>query len=588
MKTYRLFLLLITMVLLFTSCRREIMNVKSSIRRTQSDINVFTKTFRDVQGLVGVKEKNEEFAKDDPTIFAPLKQKTLINNYAYLYDVINGGNKTVTRSNVYYDTITNSYYLQDKIFTKIKDDKEVFGWHPYWMGNSWKNYPFELLSTVSFFSYKVDPNTGSYTNPDELKIWRNTSMIDSAKVKNTRVLLTVSCHGAKNNDLFLSDRNKWEVLSDSVSQLIKLRKAHGVDLNFENLPYFKRNEFNSFVKNLRQSLEKKLDSVYISVTLPALNSRQIYDVLEIQKHSDLLVIMGYDYNNSIEYQTQGAVAPLVSSEGNKISLKSTLDFYINKGIDRSKTVLALPYYGSMWEGNLNDNGIVESRIERKVTYSEVMNLMKNEQVFNENSMPIFDEISMTNYLNFIYEDGSTKEIWFDDAYTLGKKYDYAVSNDLKGIGIWALGYDSGYDELWNTIEDRFSTDRVNIVNPITEANGYPLKISQYILKNKRVFIVSALFFCFAAVIAIIILISDWKIRETFLRDRLIRLIFVSIVLIFIYPISFLITNYSYSFLNNIGLPPTNIDLFHLFLTFIIGIIFYMIFSKITFSKIKRP
>ena len=165
-------------------------------------------------------------------------------------------------------------------------------------------------------------------------------MIDSAKVKNTRVLLTVSCHGSKNNDLFLSDRNKWEVLSDSVSELIKLRKAHGVDLNFENLPYFKRNEFNSFVKNLRQSLEKKLDSVYISVTLPALNSRQIYDVLEIQKHSDLLVIMGYDYNNSIEYQTQGAVAPLVSSEGNKISLKSTVDYYINKGIDRSKTVLA--------------------------------------------------------------------------------------------------------------------------------------------------------------------------------------------------------------------------------------------------------
>ena len=107
--------------MLFTSCRREIMNVKSSIRRTQSDINVFTKTFRDVQGLVGIKEKNEEYAKDDPTIFAPLKQKTLINNYAYLYDIINGGNKTVTRSNVYYDTITNSYYLQDKIFTKIKD-----------------------------------------------------------------------------------------------------------------------------------------------------------------------------------------------------------------------------------------------------------------------------------------------------------------------------------------------------------------------------------------------------------------------------------------------------------------------------------
>ena len=54
------------------------MNVKSSIRRTQSDINVFTKTFRDVQGLVGIKEKNEEYAKDDPSHLPSLENRNIV------------------------------------------------------------------------------------------------------------------------------------------------------------------------------------------------------------------------------------------------------------------------------------------------------------------------------------------------------------------------------------------------------------------------------------------------------------------------------------------------------------------------------
>ena len=72
------------------------------------------------------------------------------------------------------------------------------------MGTAWKSYPFELLSTISYFSYKVDPKTGSYTNSNQMDDWRTTAMIDSAKAKKTKVLLTVSSHGFKNNNSFLS------------------------------------------------------------------------------------------------------------------------------------------------------------------------------------------------------------------------------------------------------------------------------------------------------------------------------------------------------------------------------------------------
>ncbi len=48
----------------------------------------------------------------------------------------------------------------------------------------------------------------------------------------------------------------------------------------------------------------------------------------------------------------------------------------------------------------------------------------------------------------------------------GKKYDQVLRRNLAGIGIWALGYDDGYTELWDLIAVKFSTD-ANIVTADT-------------------------------------------------------------------------------------------------------------------------
>ena len=64
--------------------------------------------------------------------------------------------------------------------------------------------------------------------------------------------------------------------------------------------------------------------------------------------------MGYDYH--IGNETQGAVAPLRSSENSSLSLSNTVQYYLEQGIDPSKTILALPYYGSLWKGELSQSG----------------------------------------------------------------------------------------------------------------------------------------------------------------------------------------------------------------------------------------
>lgn len=62
-----------------------------------------------------------------------------------------------------------------------------------------------------------------------------------------------------------------------------------------------------------------------------------------------------------------------------------------------------------------------------------------------------------------YQNPGWFQGWYDDKESLSKKYDLAMDKNLLGVGIWALGYDSGYTELWELLKNKFS----NIETPPT-------------------------------------------------------------------------------------------------------------------------
>ena len=572
-------LIFLSFILVFSSCRRQTMKLRSSVRRTQNDARYFNRDVNNVKNLLGIqgdenKSNNDSLASN---IYTPIDQKNIFTSYGYIYDAINGSDDLVNSSNFYWDSIQKVYYVRDRKYRKIKPENEVFGWHPYWMGSAWKSYPFELLSTISYFSYKLDPKTGSYTNPEQIQEWRKTAMIDSAKLKKTKVLLTVSSHGYKNNNSFLGDQSKWSTMIDSLTNLLKYRDADGVDINFEGLPYLKRGSFNRFIQALRKRLNQNITNKtpIISMTLPAVDSREIFDVLHLNKFIDLFVIMGYDYNTGP--QLQGAVAPLLPFETENISLNNTLKYYLDIGIDPKKTILALPYYGSMWEGTLSEDGSTSSMFERKVTYREIRSLFNEDFITRNKLTPVLEKKSMTNYFNINYPDNTSKEVWFDDDYTLGKKYDFALTNKLKGVGIWALGYDNGYNELWDVIENKFATDKLKVEDPVGQIEGYPIKVSSYILEKRDLLLVTSLFFLFAVAIGFIITLSDWKVRDSIARNQFHRFIMVMIVFIFLTPIVYLI--------NELFFLKSN---WKYYVVFILGVLTLYLTSLIKIKSIKKP
>ena len=566
-------------MLVFSSCRRQTMKLRSSVRRTQNDVRYFNRDVNNVKNLLGIQSDENKSNNDSlaSNLYTPIDQKNIFTSYGYVYDAINGSDDLVNSSNFYWDSIQKVYYVRDRKYSKIKPENEVFGWHPYWMGSAWKSYPFELISTISYFSYKLDPKTGSYTNPEQMQEWRETAMIDSAKLKKTKVLLTVSSHGYKNNNSFLGNQSKWSIMIDSLTSLLKHRDADGVDINFEGLPYLKRGSFNRFIEVLRKRLNQNITNKtpIISMTLPAVDSREIFDVLYLNKFIDLFVIMGYDYNTGP--QLQGAVAPLLPFETENISLNNTLKYYLDIGIDPKKTILALPYYGSMWEGTLSEDGSTSTMFERKVTYREIRSLFNEDFVTRNKLSPVLEKKSMTNYFNINYPDNTSKEVWFDDDYTLGKKYDFALTNKLKGVGIWALGYDNGYNELWDVIENKFATDKLKVEDPVGQIEGYPIKVSSYILEKRDLLLVTSLFFLFAVAIGFIITLSDWKVRDSIARNQFHRFIMVMIVFIFLTPIVYLI--------NEVFFLKSN---WKYYAVFILGVLTLYLTSLIKIKSIKKP
>lgn len=535
-KIFFVFMILISFSSL-ESCT-YIKKVDSGIRKAFGSVNRFQRQKKLYSKRLGIDQnKNSDEqgeGDDDRMVRNPIQQKNMINDYGYLFEGINGYNPGVIVNYSNKDSTSNVFEIENEKYKTIQPGIEVFGWHPYWMGNSWKNYPFELLSTISYFSYNINPRTGLSLNPAQVEEWKTTALIDSAKVKNTRVLLTVSLQGKTNQDQFLANELLWNNLYQDVSKLILERDADGVDLNFEDLPFGLKSEFTDFVDGFNQYLTQQFqnnnkENPFISLTLPAHKDRAHFDIKRLDAFIDLFIIMGYDYNGT---SSPDAVSPL-QSEG-VFSLKNTVEYFKNNNINDEKTILALPYYGILWNIKPLGEDDFKASIERKLTYSEIKNnFLENKEVVAEVEL---DPISMSKIYRAAFDDNSIKEIHYDDAFTLSKKYDYAMNNNFQGVGIWALGYDNGNDELWNLIENYFSTDIAVFSDPITEVNGFPIRFAERLVLQKDVFIAIIIFFVLALVTAFVLILSDWRIRDSIIKNSINQLIVIFIGFVLLIPL----------------------------------------------------
>lgn len=316
--------------------------------------------------------------------------------------------------------------------------REVFGYHPYWMGTAWTNYNFNLISTIAYFGGEVTA-TGNIADDHG---WPVTSLINTAHAAGTDVVLTVILFNSSDITTLLSSSSNRQNLITNLVNSVSSAGGDGVNIDFEGVPSSQRNNLVQFITDLKTAFNSAIPGSQVTLASPAVDWSNAWDYNALAQISDGLFIMGYDYHYSGS-STTGPNAPLT---GSGYTVTWSVNDYLSKTNQPEKIILGCPYFGFEWPASSGSAGASTTGSGDAMFYSE---MESNALTYGK----LWHSDSQTPW--YKYQNSGWYQGWYDDSLSLSLKYDFALSQNLKGVGIWALGYDGSDTELWDLLANKF-------------------------------------------------------------------------------------------------------------------------------------
>lgn len=348
--------------------------------------------------------------------------------------------------------------------------KIIYGFHPFWMGNAYYSYDFGLLTRIGYFSYSVNASTGGSFSPFMAHSWKNTPLHQKAHAAGCKVDLVVTSYGiANNNKLFGKGGERSQAaLVDSLMLLLNMTytpagetasvyRGDGITLDLQGFASGNadvRQGLTSFVKRLRAAMDatRKEDDLYINMVLPAWDGSKVYEFDSLATYVNLFIVSGYDYyfhGNNVA----GPSSVLVRDTSQfYFTLDHSINYYLDKGVPRETMILSLPWYGK----EMSTEGSLPYSPMRPGTGGATLRPYRQVQdLYAINYQLQYDPVKNSGYYP-VRDEYGWKQCWTSDTLTLGIKYDYINKKGLGGTGIWALGYENGYNELWDLLQKKFA------------------------------------------------------------------------------------------------------------------------------------
>ena len=352
--------------------------------------------------------------------------------------------------------------------------KRVFGYHPYWSGNVYRNYRWELLSDLCYFSYEVDPYTGNAITTHNFE---TAPVIDTALSKGVKVHLCVTLFS--NHSVFFNNPAAQQTLVNNLIALVEQRGIHGINIDFEAVSSSQSAGLTAFMQLLSSQLKSVKPDAELSIAAPAVNWSNTFDIPSMVPWVDLFMIMTYDYywNGSTVAGPVASLWPFTSSF--EYSVSHSITYYQSQGVEVDKILMGVPYYGRDWP-------VVSNSIPAQTTGSGIALLYRNivgsGNIYYKPENYYWDKVSGSSY--YSYNSGMLRQTFFDDVKSLGLKYNMVNRRNLAGIGIWALGYDDGRSELWDLLEEKFAANPAELCRDTIYDTGGPF----WLYKNNEDYI----------------------------------------------------------------------------------------------------
>jgi spore germination protein YaaH len=354
--------------------------------------------------------------------------------------------------------------------------RQVYGFLPYWESSYSGEVNYDILSTIAYFGVDVRSNgdlarTSGGKTTTQWAGWTSswmTNVINEAHSHGTRVALTVTqfawtAGGRDDQAALLSSPDARLNAAQQIAAAVRDRGADGVNLDFEPIVSGQSANFVTFVRLLRQELDKVgpgYELVYC-----ATGSIGYYDhaALTASGGADSVWIMGYDFRTGSSSYA-GAISPLTSPRS-VYDLTQVIGLYKAR-ISESKIILGLPWYGIAWStvSNAPNANVLSGSGCRptSVLFGQAS------QLASDNGRN-YDSIEQSAWTSYQLDCGDKdadgqpmmtwRELYYDDDQSLAVKYDMINYWNLRGMGIWALGYDHNHPEMANLVASRFLTDK---------------------------------------------------------------------------------------------------------------------------------
>ena len=246
-----------------------------------------------------------------------------------------------------------------------------------------------------------------------LTVWATVNNFDSGEVDEEAVL---------------TKRSVREKLITSLVQSAESVGIDGLNIDFESIPESLGRDYVEFMRELSISCRNAGIVLSADCYVPY-NYNAYYDIEELGKYCDYVVIMCYDEHYSGS-ETAGSVSSIT---------------YVDRGIEEAaavisnaQVIIALPFYTRVWitaaDGSLR---------------SEAMGIAAAQSWISQKGVNLsWDEETGQNYGSIEDADGR-KEIWMEDAESLALKLQHVREAGMGGTAYWKLGQEPA--EIWNVI-----------------------------------------------------------------------------------------------------------------------------------------
>jgi spore germination protein YaaH len=338
-----------------------------------------------------------------------------------------------------------------------KPKKEVLGFFPYWMLSKEDKINLSVLTSVSLFGLEVDGSGNiASVNEDQTEngsMWKNPKLdgfIKRAKNQGLKIYLTLKAFNNSNiESLVKSDVAQKNFVANAL-YLVNSKELDGINIDFEYIGAASdtvRDGFTRLIVNLNSELKRQIPKSVLTVDtylVSGSEKQQLFNIPTLAKNINAFVIMGYDMHTP-----NGGPGP-VSAMGGDTNVVGYVQNYLEQ-IDSSKIILAIPYYGYDWpaspQGGPENVASPSAGTVKILPYAEIAEQSKNIQLS-------WNETSQTPYFTY-KQDGQNRIVHYDNVRSLGIKYDFINKKNLKGVGIWTLGYDGQNQDLEKLLIDKF-------------------------------------------------------------------------------------------------------------------------------------